>query len=196
MKRFFCWIFLISNLVFAKGVLAAPAQIDALIKAARAQEGVTLFYDGTYKTLNYPNGDVEPLFGVCTDVIIRALRTSMNMDLQVLIHEDMRMNFQRYPKTWGLKIPDKNIDHRRVPNIQTYLARFHYQLPVTQEPTDYLPGDIVTSLIGNKLPHIMLVSDRHVADNIPWVIHNIGRGAREENALFNYPITGHYRLKL
>jgi uncharacterized protein YijF (DUF1287 family) len=178
----------------AKPAQAAP--VDTLINAARAQVGVTLFYDSRYKTLPYPNGDVAPELGVCTDVLIRALRGAFNMDLQVLIHEDMRTNFHRYPKTWGAKKTDRNIDHRRVPNIQTYLTRHHQQLPVTQTPADYLPGDIVTSLVDNKLPHIMLVSNRQSTDKTPWVIHNIGRGAQEEAVLFKYPITGHYRLKL
>jgi uncharacterized protein len=160
-----------------------------LIEAARSQIGVTLQYDANYTKLAYPNGDVPASKGVCTDVIIRAFRDAHQLDLQAKVHEDMRKNFARYPKKWGLKRPDKNIDHRRVPNLQVYFKRHWQDLGISQKPTDYQAGDVVTVMLPGNLPHIMLVSDakKHV------VIHNIGRGTREEASLFSYPITGHYR---
>jgi uncharacterized protein len=165
----------------------ASADDLKLVKAARSQVGVTLQYDANYTTLAYPNGDVPLKKGVCTDVIIRALRDAHGLDLQQLVHDDMAKNFSLYPKKWGLKRPDANIDHRRVPNLQVYFNR-HWQNINTS--ADYQTGDVVTVMLPGNLPHIMLVSNakKHI------VIHNIGRGTREEASLFLYTITGHYRL--
>lgn len=174
-------------------VLDTPAD---LVAAARKQVGVTVDYDPAYVVLTYPGGDVPAERGVCTDVVIRALREAVDFDLQKAVHEDMRANFSVYPRNWGLSRPDKNIDHRRVPNLQTFFKRKADALPYPMDDrTAYLPGDIVTSMLPGNLPHIMIVSDRKSADGIPLVIHNIGRGAQEENSLFAYPLTGHYRLK-
>jgi uncharacterized protein YijF (DUF1287 family) len=171
-----------------------PANSPPIVKAARAQVGVTLRYDGSYRALDYPNGDVPLESGVCTDVVIRALRTARNLDLQKEVHEDMAAHFSEYPKIWGSKRPDKNIDHRRVPNLRTWFKRKGYSLPVTKNPKDYRPGDLVTCTVTSGRPHIMIVSDRTNSDGVPLVIHNIGAGAREENGLFTFPLTGHYRL--
>lgn len=123
------------------------------------------------------------------------MRESNNIDLQKLVHEDMKKTFSSYPKDWKLKSTDRNIDHRRVPNLRVYFQRNEVSLAVTNNSHDYKPGDIVTSMISGKLPHIMIVSDKLSANGVPLVIHNIGSGAREEDALFGYPLTGHYRLK-
>jgi uncharacterized protein len=168
----------------------ACAEDLKLVEAARSQVGVTLHYDANYTKLAYPNGDVPMSKGVCTDVIIRALRDAHGLDLQQKVHEDMAKNFSRYPKNWGLKRPDKNIDHRRVPNLQTYFKRHWQSLVVSQNAADYVAGDIVTVMLPRNLPHIMLVSDAKKK----VVIHNIGRGTQEEASLFEYKITGHYRF--
>lgn len=166
-----------------------------LVKAARAQVGVTLTYNPAYVRLSYPGGDVLPDQGVCTDVIVRAYRAALNIDLQKLVHEDMKSSFVSYPKQWGLKRPDPNIDHRRVPNLQTLFRRKGASLPVTNDPAGYRPGDLVTQMLPGNLPHIAIVSDRRSADGSrPLVIHNIGKGAREEDGLFAFPVTGHYRF--
>ena len=179
-------------------VLSLSAQTgEKILTAARKQIGVTTGYDGTYVVLDYPGGDVPAGSGVCTDVIIRAMRLGLEKDLQQLLHEDMRRNFRAYPQNWGLARPDKNIDHRRVPNLQTYFKRQGYSVPIG-EPKDaaqFLPGDIVTCLVSKTLPHIMIVADRKTAAGIPLVIHNIGGGAKEEDCLFTFPMTGHYRVK-
>ncbi len=165
-----------------------------LILAARTQIDVTRFYDGAYVNLAYPNGDVLEERGVCTDVIIRAYRKAFGLDLQKAVHEDMTAHFSVYPKTWGLKTTDANIDHRRVPNLQTFFKRRRAQLQVSDEISNYRPGDLVTQMIGGKLPHIVIVSDKRSPDGKrPLVIHNIGSGTQEEDSLFSYPITGHYR---
>lgn len=166
-----------------------------LVEAARRQVGVTTIYDPAYVTLDFPNGDVPAERGVCTDVVIRAFRSGLSLDLQKLVHEDMRGSFSTYPTQWGLSKPDKNIDHRRVPNLQTYFKRKGWSLGVTKISADYLPGDIVTCIVPPNLPHIMIVSDRKSADQTPLVLHNIGRGTQEEECLFTYPLTGHYRAK-
>lgn len=166
-----------------------------LPELARQQIGVTVEYDGSYESLSYPGGDVPISRGVCTDVVIRALR-HLHFDLQKEVHEDMRRNFSRYPKRWGLKRPDRNIDHRRVPNLQTFFSRKGWSLPVTDNPEDYRPGDLVTCTVGGNLPHIMIVSDRRNDEGVPLIIHNIGSGTEEEDALFLFPLNGHYRVQL
>ena len=162
-----------------------------LVVDARSQIGQTLYYDPAYTQLAYPMGDVAIQKGVCTDVVIRALR-KQGIDLQQLIHEDMKKNFKSYPQKWGLKGADKNIDHRRVPNIQTYFKRKGYAV----NDDKYLAGDIVTWDLGKGLVHIGIVSNKKsLVGGTPLIIHNIGRGTQEENILFDYKITGHYRIK-
>ena len=175
--------------------MPAVAAEHAIVAAARDQIGKTLSYDPAYTSLSYPNGDVPIEKGVCTDVVIRALRSSFQMDLQKLVHEDMKVAFGKYPQQWGLKSPDRNIDHRRVPNLKCFFERQGWSLPVTQKNEDYLPGDIMTCTVAGKLPHIMVVSDRKSIEGVPLVIHNIGQGVKEEPRLFEFPLTGHYRLR-
>ena len=165
-----------------------------LVISARDQIGKTLIYDPKYVRLSYPNGDIPLRRGVCTDVVIRALRDSQKIDLQKEIHEDMISAFKSYPKIWGAKHTDKNIDHRRVPNIKTYFKRQGYALPVTKNPKDYKAGDIVTCKVQGR-PHIMVVSSKQTKEGVPYVIHNIGWGTREDNSLFTYPLDGHYRVR-
>ncbi|MBO9517080.1 MAG: DUF1287 domain-containing protein [Porphyrobacter sp.] len=185
---------LLSRPAFAQ---ATPLSSAArLIAAARAQVGVTLLYDPAYTTLAFPNGDVDRARGVCTDLVIRAYRDGLALDLQALVNSDMRANFSVYPKTWGLKRADRNIDHRRVPNLATFWSRQGARLPLTDNPADWLPGDIFTSLIGGRLPHTGIVSDLKTRTGVPLVIHNIGAGAREEPGLFAHSLTGHFRWRV
>ncbi|UWQ06799.1 DUF1287 domain-containing protein [Aliiroseovarius crassostreae] len=172
-----------------------PVWTQQLLHSARSQVGVTRYYDGSYAAIGYPGGDIDRKTGVCTDVVIRALRDAHNIDLQVAIHEDMKRAFSSYPKNWGLSRTDRNIDHRRVPNIQTYLARQGYSLPLSDTAQTYRPGDIVTWTVSGSLPHIGILSDKmDPTGQHPLVIHNIGAGTQEDNILFSFPITGHYRL--
>jgi uncharacterized protein YijF (DUF1287 family) len=147
--------------------------------------------------LDYPNGDVPRGRGVCSDVVIRALRDARGIDLQKLVHEDMKAHFVMYPSLtrWLMFKTDTNIDHRRVLNLERFFGRSGWSLEVTQDAAYYLPGDIVTCRLGGEVPHIMIVSDRKSPRGIPLVIHNIGGGTREEDCLFEYKITGHYRLE-
>lgn len=153
-------------------------------------------YDPSYTQISYPNGDVDKNKGVCTDVLIRAYRI-LGIDLQKEVHEDMKMNFNLYPsrKLWGLTTTDKNIDHRRVPNLQTYFTRKGEVLSISSKPTDYLPGDIVTWDLGRGVAHIGIVVHRKSPKRIPLVVHNYGGGQVCEDILFQYKITGHYRYK-
>jgi uncharacterized protein len=165
-----------------------------LVAAARAQIGVTLTYDPSYQRIAYPMGDVAPERGVCSDVVIRAFRAA-GTDLQEEVHRDMAKHFTAYPKLWNLSAPDSNIDHRRVPNLATWFARQGYALPLDHDPAAYQPGDVVAWVLSNGRPHIGIVSDRHSEDGSrPLVIHNIGWGAQEEDVLFEYRITGHFRV--
>ena len=167
---------------------------SALVDSARTQIGITVGYDPEYRDLKYPGGDVPPSTGVCTDVVIRALR-QQGIDLQKEVHVDMKANFARYPRIWGLSQTDTSIDHRRVPNLMTFMRRQGCTVEITDVPADYLPGDIVTwDLSNGSLPHIGIISDHRNPDGTPLVIHNIGRGAQEEDILFKYRVIGHYRL--
>jgi len=150
-------------------------------------------YDPQYVTIDYPNGDVAQDRGVCTDVIIRAYR-KMGIDLQKEVHEDMRSNFSVYPKNWGLKTTNRNIDHRRVPNLMKFFERRQAKLPVTNNAADYTPGDIVCWNLGRGLTHIGLVANKRSPDGKRYlIVHNIGAGQVLEDCLFSYTIIGHYR---
>jgi uncharacterized protein len=181
----------VNSAIFA----AAEPWATKLIAAAEQQIGVTLGYNPAYMKLNYPLGDVPRARGVCTDVVIRAYRDGLGIDLQKFVHEDMRKAFSAYPKNWALKKPDRNIDHRRVPNLQTFFKRKNAALPVSEIASDYLPGDIVSQMLPGNLPHIVIVSHRANGDGKrPLIVHNIGAGVRSEDTLFSFEITGHYRF--
>lgn len=186
------------SLIMILSLLAGPALAGAepsrLAQAARDQVGITVIYDPAYVRLAFPGGDIARDRGVCTDVVIRALRDAWGIDLQLAVNRDMKASFGAYPKLWGLTKTDRNIDHRRVPNLQTLFARIGAELPRSDGPTPYLPGDIVTWMLPGNLPHIGIVSDRRTADGTPLILHNIGRGAQEEDILFAFPMTGHYRI--
>ena len=161
-------------------------------------EDSSVRYDGSYRKISYPMGDVPADTGVCTDVIIRAYR-GIDIDLQKLVHEDMKKNFSIYPKNWGLSTTDRNIDHRRVPNLKVFFKRHGKTLKVTDNPDDYKPGDLVTwNLRANgSLPHIGIVTDLYSKDSkLPLIMHNIGGGQVLEDMLFDYKITGHYRYAI
>lgn len=168
--------------------------VRRLVAAAMERTRHSVTYNGAYQRIPYPGGDVPENIGVCTDVVIRAYRAGLGVDLQKRVHEDMRRAFSRYPKTWGLSRPDPNIDHRRVPNLRVFLTRHGRALPASGDPGDYRPGDLVTWMVNRTLPHIGIVTDRRSADGRrPLIVHNIGQGPRLEDMLFDYPITGHYR---
>ena len=163
-----------------------------LVAAAVAQTRSSVTYDGSYRRIPYPGGDVPETIGVCTDVVIRAYRRA-GVDLQVKVHEDMTRAFKSYPQQWGMSRPDSNIDHRRVPNLQTFLRRAGADLPVSRDPGAYRAGDLVTWMLPRNLPHIGVVTAERSATGAPLVVHNIGRGPEVEDILFSYRITGHYR---
>lgn len=152
-------------------------------------------YDPAYFKLSYPNGDVPADKGVCTDVVIRAYR-KVGIDLQKEVHEDMRANFNAYPKNWGLTRPDRNIDHRRVPNLMTFFKRKGTALPISNQAADYLPGDIVCWNLGGGITHIGIVSNQKSSDKKRYlIVHNIGAGQVLEDRLFQFKIIGHYRYQ-
>jgi uncharacterized protein YijF (DUF1287 family) len=186
--------FCLSLLLTYSAVAAEDTFSQKLVLAARAQVGVTKTYVADYVKLDYPLGDVSPDRGVCTDVVIRALR-ACGHDLQVLVHLDMKQNFSAYPKNWGLKTTDRNIDHRRVPNLITYFTRKGMRHPHSDDPKRFQPGDLVTCLVAQNLPHIMIVSNQRGPSGDFMVLHNIGAGAQEEDCLHRYPHTGHFRWK-
>jgi uncharacterized protein len=183
------------NVTFLLLFLVATASNSAscIVESARNQIGVTATYDPTYVRLRYPGGDVLLDRGVCTDVLIRAYR-ACGADLQVLVHEDMKTAWAKYPKLWNQTGPDSNIDHRRVPNLAVFFARHGETLSTAQNPSAYKPADIVTWKLPSGVPHIGFVSDHKNDNGIPLVIHNIGAGAREKDELFLYKITGHFRF--
>ena len=171
---------------------AAP-QVKPFLASAIEQTGITTGYDPAYVSLAYPGGDVPQETGVCSDVIVRAFRKT-GIDLQKEVHEDMTAAWSAYPQRWGNARPDSNIDHRRVLNLMTFFQRRGKALPTTTIRDDYLPGDIVAWDLGGGVPHMGIVSN--LVTEAPkhfLIIHNIGAGARAEDVLFNWKITGHYR---
>jgi uncharacterized protein YijF (DUF1287 family) len=155
----------------------------------------SVIYDPAYRSITYPNGDVPADRGVCTDVVIRAYR-KFKIDLQKEVHEDMSSNFSKYPENWGLKRPDKNIDHRRVPNLMTYFSRYGTVLSVNDEAANYQGGDVVCWDLGGGITHIGIVSNHKSKDGKRLqIIHNIGAGQVLEDCLFKFKIIGHYRYK-
>lgn len=180
-------------LLLAGPLAAQPAGdvVQSVLEGAERQVGVTVVYDGSYRRLAYPGGDVPPERGVCTDVVVRAYRNA-GIDLQVLVHEDMRRAFGAYPQLWGARRADRNIDHRRVPNLATFFARHGEVLPGSRVAADYRPGEIVTWRLASGLPHVGIVSARSSGSR-PLVVHNVGAGTVLEDVLFANPVTGHYR---
>ena len=164
-----------------------------LVAAAMERTRHRVRYDGSYRSIPYPNGDVPADVGVCTDVVVRSYRV-LGIDLQTEVHEEMVAHFDAFPGDWGLLRPDPNIDHRRVPNLEVFFSRRGLALPVTRSETDYVAGDLVTWMVAGRLPHIGIVTDHRSADSKrPLIVHNIGRGPMLEDMLFEHPITGHYR---
>lgn len=172
----------------------ASDDIKKVLTSAVEQTNITKTYDPAYSVIAYPNGDVPMEKGVCTDVVIRAFRKA-GVDLQKEVHEDMRGNFAVYPKKWSLPKPDTNIDHRRVPNLQTFFTRRGKSLPITAKAENFKPGDVVAwDLNGKGLTHIGLVSNVYnEATRRYSIIHNIGGGTQLEDKLFDWKIIGHYR---
>ncbi|MCX6237626.1 MAG: DUF1287 domain-containing protein [Bacteroidia bacterium] len=169
---------------------------DKLSDSALELTKQNVVYDPGYFTIDYPNGDIPGNKGVCTDVVIRAYR-KLGIDLQKEVHEDMKAYFYKYPKSWGLTQPDKNIDHRRVPNLMVFFTRHGSVKPITNKPGDYLPGDIVCWDLGGGITHIGLVVNKKSKNGIRYlIVHNIGGGQVLADCLFEFKILGHYRYKI
>jgi uncharacterized protein len=167
--------------------------IRKLVAGGIAQTAVTTSYDPAYVALTYPGGDVSASTGVCTDVIVRAYR-QIGIDLQRAVHEDMQRNFAAYPQIWGLRQPDKNIDHRRVANLMTFFKRRGAELPISKNSADYLPGDIVTYDLGEKIGlHIAIVTNIKDTNGYYQMVHNACCGTKVETIPRSWKINGHYR---
>lgn len=192
MKKYF------SILIIMLSVVLLKAQNPFALKLSDAALSLTknkVTYDPSYFVIKYPAGDIPADKGVCTDVVIRAYR-KLGIDLQKEVHEDMAKNFSKYPKTWGLKKPDTNIDHRRVPNLQVFFARYGKSKSTETKPALYVPGDIVTWLLPENLTHTGMVVNRKSADGKRYlIVHNIGKGQVMEDCLFKFKITGHYQYQ-
>nr|ELR5115073.1 DUF1287 domain-containing protein [Providencia stuartii] len=185
MRVFFILLF-VSSYVVADNNLLLARQAEQLPRI--------VIYDPSYRQINYPNGDVPQGYGVCSDMVIRSYR-KIGIDLQQLLHEDIKNNFSQYPsqKMWGLSKPDTNIDHRRVPNLEVFFSRKGITKPITSNAEDYLPGDIVSWRLDNGRPHIGIVTTHRTVDNKRYLImHNIGYGQVSEDILFRWGIVGHY----
>lgn len=188
-------VFALLLLVSCSGAVSAdPSFGRKLSQAAIDRTRSVVIYDGSYRRIPYPNGDVPAHIGVCTDVVIRSYRKS-GIDLQQLVHRDMKVAFSRYPSIWGLRKPDTNIDHRRVPNLRVFFKRHGLSMRPSRSAASYREGDIVTWRLPGGRPHIGIVTGRKSPDGKrPLVVHNIGLGPRLEDVLFSYTLTGHYRF--
>jgi len=195
-KFVICALFLVLSAFHQPKAQATPdRQSQNLVAAAMQRLQARVRYEPAYVAIDYPNGDVPANTGVCSDVVIRSYR-AIGVDLQQRVHEDMQRHFKQYPsrRIWGLKRPDSNIDHRRVPNLQVFFTRKGKSLAVTDEAEDYRAGDLVTWMLPGNLPHIgIVVSQRSGDGKRPLIVHNIGAGPTLEDMLFQYRITGHYR---
>lgn len=188
-------ILFVAAILYACGVSAQEDFFKRLSSAAIELTHQRVEYDPQYFSISYPNGDIPAGKGVCTDVIIRAYR-KMGIDLQKEVHEDMKAHFSQYPKLWGLKTTDKNIDHRRVPNLMKYFSRKGTVKKITHSPADYVAGDIVCWNLGGAVTHIGVVVDRKSSDGMRnMIVHNIGGGQVLEDVLFSYKIIGHYSFR-
>ena len=183
----------ILSFIFAISIAnIAVSQNNKLSDAAIELTKQRVVYDPSYFSIPYPNGDVPEGKGVCTDVVIRAYR-KLGIDLQKEVHEDMKANFAKYPKNWGLSRTDRNIDHRRVPNLMTFFSRYGTVKKISDNPADYIAGDIVCWDLGGGTTHIGIVNNRKSTDGLrPLIVHNIGAGQVIEDCLFRYKIIGHY----
>jgi len=185
---FFYLLLFVSTSSFSQSFSKAQQVSNSAL--ALTKQNVT--YDPSYFSINYPNGDVPSNKGVCTDVVIRTYR-KLDIDLQELVHHDMKAHFDKYPNFWGLKTTDTNIDHRRVPNLMVFFKRKGTEKPITQNPNDYLPGDIVCWSLGGGKTHIGMVTHKKSIDGKRYkIVHNIGAGQVLEDCLFNFKIIGHY----
>ena len=172
----------------------ASPQLKQMLEGAIAQAGVTTGYDPAYVALEYPGGDVPENTGVCSDVVVRAFRKA-GIDLQKSVHEDMKAARSEYPNKWGANAPDKNIDHRRVLNLMTYFTRRGKSLPISSNPSDFQPGDIVSWELTSGIDHIGIVTNMLSDSGGRYlIVHNIGAGTRVEDVMFAWTITGHYRF--
>ena len=190
-KAFFILVILFSNLIFGQ-----EAQNITLSDAALVLTKQQVTYDPSYYSISYPNGDIPNSKGVCTDVIIRAYRM-LDIDLQREVHEDMKANFNKYPKIWRLTSTDKNIDHRRVPNLMKFFERHGSVKVKSTNSSDYLPGDIVCWNLSGGITHIGIVINKRTNDGKRnLIVHNIGAGQVIEDCLFDFKIIGHYRYNL
>ncbi|QTE23257.1 DUF1287 domain-containing protein [Polaribacter cellanae] len=189
MKKTFSILFLFLS------INSAFAQVDEdkLSNSALELTKDKVVYDPSYFSIDYPNGDVPKGKGVCTDVVIRAYR-KLGIDLQKEVHEDMKQNFDMYPKIWGLKRTDKNIDHRRVPNLMTFFSRKGTVKTNSKNPKDYIPGDIICWNLGGEITHIGIVVNKKSRDGKRFmIVHNIGAGQVLQDCLFDFKVIGHYR---
>lgn len=200
MKRFY---FLLIGLAFftcsqnqkeVQPIVNAKTFEEKLSNAAISIIDESIVYTPDYVSIKYPNGDVPVKTGVCSDVVIRAYR-KLGIDLQKEVHEDMKANFSKYPTKWGLKKTDTNIDHRRVPNLEVFFERKGKKLPISKNASDYKTGEMVTWMIGGKLPHIGIVTHKKSSNGNPMIVHNVGGGQVAEDCLFSWEIVGHYLFK-
>lgn len=192
--------FIFSNSIFAKNnnqqfeeSLFSFRLVDAALE--RLSHKVT--YDGSYREISFPWGDVPDNIGVCTDVVIRSYR-KLGIDLQERVNADMSHNFSIYPNLpkWDRVRADSNIDHRRVLNLRVFFSRYGRALPRTNNANDYLPGDLVTWDIMPGMPHIGIITHQVSNDKKrPLIVHNMGKGVKLEDILFTMQITGHYRYQ-
>ena len=191
MRLLFSFVFILCSLI----TLAQENFFSQLADSAASLVNASIIYDPSYISIDYPEGDVPDDRGVCTDVVIRTYRM-FGIDLQKEVHEDMLAHFEAYPDIWGLSAPDKNIDHRRVPNLMIFFERNGMKKPISNNPDDYLPGDIVCWDLGGGITHIGIVVDERSRDGKRYLImHNIGHGQVIEDILFDYGIIGHYTYK-
>jgi len=151
-----------------------------------------------YIGMKYPGGDVPRTIGVCTDVIVRAVRNS-GFDLQKELHEDIARAKAAYPMVKGAG--DASIDQRRVGTLLPYFKRHweKHSATIGDESDPWRPGDVIfMDTFPNKSgpDHIGIVSDKVDDQGLPLIINNWTDGTvvSEMDLLTFVPVLYRFRL--
>lgn len=181
-------------------------QKDILLGAKKQLENPAknIFSEGLNEPNYYNGGDPPQEIALCTDIIARAFKEA-GIDIRSLVNEDITNNFNQYPlrQIWGQRIPDSNIDYRRIQNLEIFFKRNSQVLIINFDPADHenlnswLPGDIVFFDMDKDgyTDNAGILSDKTTRKGVLKVIYNyIDPGYTVERDILEISkITGHFR---
>jgi uncharacterized protein YijF (DUF1287 family) len=170
------------------------SKISKVCENAKWQTTQNVTYDGSYRIIDYPWGDVPENIGVCTDVVIRAFR-AVGIDLQEHVHKSVVKNHKYYypnPKPgYGLK-PDANIDHRRVRVLHKYF-KLHFPEAELSNSDTWMPGDLI---IWQDWHIGILIDEKVEGTDRYYVVHNMGAGPIKEDLYYDMIVPFEYGIKV